>query len=72
MRPSASRSVIRVKRRLAVLLLALLTPVIAGCPSEFASQIATAFETAARGITSAAVDLVFNQVFPSGGTSTGP
>ena len=72
MRPSASRNVIRVRRRLAVLLLALLTPAIAGCPSEFTDQIATAFETAARGITNAAVDLVFNQVFPSGGTSTGP
>jgi hypothetical protein len=57
---------------LAVLLLALLAPVIAGCPSEFTGQISTAFETAARGITNAAVDLLFNQVFPSSGTSTTP
>jgi len=55
---------------LAVLLLALLAPAIAGCPSEFTDQIATAFETAARGIANAAVDLLFNE-FQSNGSSTG-
>ena len=72
MRSSTSRSVKRPGRGLAVLLLALLTPAITGCPSEFTGQISTAFETAARGIATAAVDLLLNQVFPSSGTSATP
>jgi hypothetical protein len=72
MRWSASASVNRPSRGLAVLLLALLAPAITGCPPEFTGQISTAFETAARGIATAAVDLLLNQVFPSSGTSTFP
>ena len=53
-----------------VLLLALVAPAIAGCPTEFTDEIATAFETAARGIANAAVDLLFDQ-FQSTGSSTG-
>ncbi len=70
MRSSTRRSVNPPRRGLAVLLLALLAPAIAGCPSEFTDQIATAFETAARGIANAAVDLLFNE-FQSNGSSTG-
>ena len=70
MKSFASRRMTRPRRGLAVLLLALLAPVIAGCPSEFSDQIATAIETAARGIANSALDLFFNQ-FQSNGTSTG-
>lgn len=70
MRSFASRRVIRLRRWLAVLLLALPAPLIAGCPPEFADQIATAFETAARGIADSALDLFFEQ-FQSGGSGSG-